>query len=227
MKLSATIVLSMAAISFAADSTSVSTPATVVAAPIVQVVPVCTLTVKTIPDSVQLVVGDSVLGVTPCTIVRTAGAVKIALKKKGFYQKTADLDLATGSNQNMTFELLAPATLVLSSTPSGASVILDGNPQGVTPITIGKVKPAAHTLVVSLSGYQTVTKSVEPKNSAIDTLTIALVPVASVKTATVDSIADKSKHGQTKKVGKILDAIAVGVFLVFSLAIVGIELAHN
>jgi hypothetical protein len=69
----------------------------------------------------------------------------------------------------------ASGTLVLSSTPAGARVLMDGNPAGETPITLDSVPPGRHTLTFVASGGS-VTRTV--RVVAGETLTLD-VPVYS------------------------------------------------
>ena len=56
----------------------------------------------------------------------------------------------------------APATLVVQTTPTGASVSLDGFAYGVSPVEINPVVPGEHTLVLTLPGLPSVKQIVKP-----------------------------------------------------------------
>ncbi len=67
---------------------------------------------------------------------------------------------------------------VLSS-PSGASVRLDGSTIGTTPIEISNVASGAHSIQISRAGYVTVTHSAIVTAGLLTTVNISLTPISS------------------------------------------------
>jgi hypothetical protein len=55
----------------------------------------------------------------------------------------------------------AKSVLTVVSDPPNAAVAVDGQPMGRTPVTLRDMPPGPHTVAVSMSGRQTVTKTVE------------------------------------------------------------------
>src|SRR5205085_4482 len=57
-------------------------------------------------------------------------------------------------------------TVTVTSTPPGASVLVDGQPQGVTPATVSLSRKSEHTVELAAAGYEparlTVTKKLNP-----------------------------------------------------------------
>lgn len=51
-------------------------------------------------------------------------------------------------------------SLSVTSTPSGARVLVDGQPRGQTPLALGGLRPGPYEVAVSLRGYETETRSV-------------------------------------------------------------------
>ncbi len=90
----------------------------------------------------------------------------------------AAADRAT-SSVSFTVQAVAPTTgtLRVRSTPTGASVRLDGVPAGTTNVDIGNVVPGAHTVEISRSGYQTETRSATVTAGATTTVQVTLTPV--------------------------------------------------
>ena len=58
-------------------------------------------------------------------------------------------------------EVEAKPTLTVTSDPSGANVTVDGTGYGRTPVTLRDLAPGTHTVVVSMPGRQSVTRTVE------------------------------------------------------------------
>jgi hypothetical protein len=65
----------------------------------------------------------------------------------------------------------------ITSTPSGASVTLDGVSHGTTPATLTGITPGSHTLVVSSAGYQTSTQALTVTTGQTTSVNVILVPV--------------------------------------------------
>lgn len=65
--------------------------------------------------------------------------------------------------------------LTIFSTPTGATVIVDGQPLGVTPYT-GQLRPGAHELVLSLRGHADATQTVELGAEHARDLAVTLAP---------------------------------------------------
>jgi len=202
--------------------------------------PRCSLEVKSVPDSALLVYADSVYGDTPCILELPAGELKIALKKKGYYLKTATLSMGPGEKREMFFELAAPARLALVTEPAGATIELDGKVAGLSPLMMEKLKPGDHELAVRSPGWRPLTRTISLKSGASDSLTLRLEPVPppiasdSIVTVaaveTVKPVAAKSpENGKAveKKKAAVLDKIAIAVFAVFSVIILGVELAQK
>ena len=70
-------------------------------------------------------------------------------------------------------------TLIMNSTVKGATVYLDGNPVGKTPIEPMKLKPGKYNLQYTKPGYQTWTKQVEIKEKQASEITANLTKVSS------------------------------------------------
>jgi len=68
-------------------------------------------------------------------------------------------------------------TLRVLSTPSGASVRLDGSTIGTTPLDVSSVSPGTHTVQVSRSGYVTETRSATVSAGLMTTVNVTLTPI--------------------------------------------------
>ena len=69
-----------------------------------------------------------------------------------------------------------PTRVIIDTQPSGATLTLDGEPRGHTPLTLARLPLGEHTLVAALDGYQPATRAVniERPGQQVD-LTVALV----------------------------------------------------
>ncbi len=78
----------------------------------------------------------------------------------------------------------AYGALAVQSTPSGASVIIDGSPAGTTPYTIRTLSAGTHTLVLSLGGYEDISDSIAIESGGLVTKTYTLQPLTAATTVT-------------------------------------------
>ena len=85
----------------------------------------------------------------------------------------------TAASTSFTVQAAAPTTgtLRVRSTPSGASVRVDGSSVGMTNLDIPNVAPGTHTVEISLSGYQTETRSATVTAGSTTTVQVTLTPV--------------------------------------------------
>ena len=86
------------------------------------------------------------------------------------------------TDQCVTFNILAPVTtgsISCTTTPSGASVTLDGTLQTgvITPATLTNVSAGSHTVTFALSGYNACPVTVSVTAGATATASCTLVPV--------------------------------------------------
>ena len=94
--------------------------------------------------------------------------VKTAVVEK-FVNDTVQKRELAGSNVNAAaarwfgqlLEIESKPTLTVTSDPSGASVTVDGQPYGRTPVTLRDLSAGPHAVTVSMPGRQTFTRNVE------------------------------------------------------------------
>ncbi len=78
----------------------------------------------------------------------------------------------------------AQGSIVVASRPANATVFLDGEEAGSSPVTIPGVLPGRHTVVVKKDGYKTFTKSVTVKANLTTSLSAVLAKALPTKTPT-------------------------------------------
>lgn len=92
------------------------------------------------------------------------GNQEVFIKKEGFRPKVLAIQALDGNEVESVEALLEPlpATLVVSTLPEGASVIINGVFSGVTPLVFGDVVPDdEYRVVAQLEGYRPVERSVQ------------------------------------------------------------------
>lgn len=77
----------------------------------------------------------------------------------------------------------------IASTPSGASVTIDGSAMGTTPFTTRTISLGEHTLLLQMNGYQDLTATFTVTSDTLTKETYTLVPVTTAPTTTVTEAA--------------------------------------
>ncbi|MEA1998685.1 MAG: PEGA domain-containing protein, partial [Euryarchaeota archaeon] len=163
---------------------------------------------------VDTYLGWSSKGQTPNTITSVSpGDYTIKLTLAGYQDCTKEVQVKGGETTNVHATLTqATGSISVTSTPSSASISLDGVPVNqITPYTIPNVEPGSHTLKLTLKGYQdwketvSVTAGKTVKVSATlasisGSATITSTPSGAaiyVKTHSGDSYIGKTPHTDT------------------------------
>jgi hypothetical protein len=106
------------------------------------------------------------------------GRHTIRLTKRGFAPATQEFDVAPGENVELEMDLLPFAGLVtVTSTPSGASVKVDGKVLGVTPLDTD-IAAGVRVFQVSLPGHSEEARQVDVRAAAPLALDFRLNPLA-------------------------------------------------
>lgn len=125
--------------------------------------PTGSLYVSTIPIGMSVTLDRVPAGKTPQTFNGiAAGMHTVALLKEGYLGEIAFVDVKPGET-TVLFSRLEPlnGSIMLTSEPPGASVLLDGRSVGVTPVTLDNVTTMMpHTLRAEKDGYTPWVKNV-------------------------------------------------------------------
>ncbi|HEV8323349.1 MAG TPA: PEGA domain-containing protein [Myxococcota bacterium] len=110
--------------------------------------------------------GEAVAGAPPLLLEALApGTHELTVTAPGFVAATVTFEAKAGETAAVSAALkaLAPATLVVTTTPKGATVTLDGVAVGITPFTMAGVRPdVKHALRVTRDGYAPVSEEFTP-----------------------------------------------------------------
>ncbi len=92
----------------------------------------------------------------------------------------------------LSFQVVSPApttgTLRVETTPSGATVRIDGSNVGTSPVERSGLAPGAHSVQASRSGYQTATQSATVTAGTTTTVHITLTPISTNEPPVADFI---------------------------------------
>jgi eukaryotic-like serine/threonine-protein kinase len=107
------------------------------------------VTLDTRPSGAEVLLHEEVRGRTPLTLTLKPGHHIITIRR-GSEQRNLPLDIAEGAEVMQYLEFPVAATkLSVITEPPGARVTIDGESRGVSPITVGDLTAARHTVTVA------------------------------------------------------------------------------
>jgi hypothetical protein len=126
------------------------------------------LTVESDPQGAEVVIADSVRGMTPLTLTLPEGNHALTLRR-GSNIKQLNVAIAGGAAKSYHVAWAEPAPTVAAdangslsvvSDPPGSTVTVDGTARGQTPLTIRNLAPGRHEVIVR-NGSTTYQRSVQ------------------------------------------------------------------
>lgn len=120
-----------------------------------------------LPNAAEVLIDGEFVGRTPLSQELLQGSYEITLRKQGFSPVSFNHTVEAGVDIILESIQLQPAEghLQITSVPTGASILLDDEYQGVTPLSLKLASNTEHKLRVSKAGYSTheETVTVEPE----------------------------------------------------------------
>jgi hypothetical protein len=110
-----------------------------------------TLVIESNPRGAEILVDGASKGLTPLTIALSPGKHALELRRRGVPPRLITLDVSPGEQLKQQIDLSnakAVGTLVVTSTPKGAKVLVDGKDRGVTPLTLSDLSAGAHAVAL-------------------------------------------------------------------------------
>ncbi|UCC57073.1 MAG: PEGA domain-containing protein, partial [Gammaproteobacteria bacterium] len=128
------------------------------------------------PPGAEVTVDDVVLGTTPLATEMLQGQRTIHLSLAGYKPAVLQQAIEAGTTLALDVIELQPADgqLVLGSRPDGATVSIDGNYHGTTPVTMALSSRTEHRVRLSKPGYRTTERLVTLEPDAVQELSIDL-----------------------------------------------------
>ena len=128
------------------------------------------LAVSSSPVGATVIVDGKEVGVTPASVRLPAGAHVLEVRVGNAEPRVIPLTITAGVIDRQYIELRDVAktgTLSIRSEPSGARILIDGQPRGTTPATIGNLPVGDRTVVLELRGRKaTQTVKIAPGSTA-------------------------------------------------------------
>ncbi|MFA5002776.1 MAG: PEGA domain-containing protein, partial [Methanolinea sp.] len=122
-------------------------------------------------------------GLTPVVVSGLSpGSHTLELSLTGYqaYSGTATVTAGVQTPVNVVLTPVSPTTgsLSITSSPSGATVTVDGTGYGLTPAVVSSLSPGSHTLGLSLTGYQQYSGTASVTAGTQTPVNVVLTPVS-------------------------------------------------
>jgi hypothetical protein len=151
--------------------------------------------INSVPSGADCYFDGAWQGETPVVVaVSTTGNPKhtISLSLEGYEPYTTTYNGNPGPGQTIPITAtLVPSPQVgsisVSSSPSGATAVLDDTKTGLTPYTFTNVPVGTHAMQVYLSGYQTYYTTVSVQKGITSTVVASLAPTVTVGSLSITS----------------------------------------
>ncbi|MEI6842228.1 MAG: PEGA domain-containing protein, partial [Methanomicrobiales archaeon] len=123
------------------------------------------ISVSSTPSGARIYLDGTDMGYyTPATLTEiSVGSHAVVLKKSGYADYTTSVSVTAGQTASVSATLVVQSTtgsINVMSTPTGATIVLDGIYKGTTPATLSGVSAGSHSLVLKKNGYADYTTSV-------------------------------------------------------------------
>jgi formylglycine-generating enzyme required for sulfatase activity len=134
------------------------------------------ITILSQPAGAEIIIDGVALGLTPLQTDVLQGQHELQLKKQGFKPVGFTQDVVAGLDVILEDIQLQPVDgrLALSSVPAGASILLDDEFQGTTPLNLSLIANVEHKLKLSKAGFATKDLSITLKPQAERAIEIKL-----------------------------------------------------
>lgn len=130
------------------------------------------------PTGAQISVGGAARGTTPATIELLQGEHAIELSLPGWKTARRTIAVKAGASEAVPVIELEriDGTLALSTDPAGATVTVNGQFRGQTPLSLALVSGRDHQIAVSKAGYEGETRSIKVEGDKTTRTAIQLQP---------------------------------------------------
>ena len=148
--------------------------------------------IRTEPEGAQVSIDGDFVGISPLSTNVPQGRREIKVSVAGFVVETRLVNVSLSEIPRLpTIQMSRnPGMLSIGSVPVGASVLVDNQFRGTTPITLGVTPNQAHTIFLSHPGYETVTRNVSLEAGTRETLTFDMSEVRGLVEITSAPAAD-------------------------------------
>jgi serine/threonine protein kinase len=133
------------------------------------------------PTGAGVWINNKFIGTTPREREElNAGRYNLIIRKKGYEEYRGAFLVRTGELADVNAVLGVLGRLTVYSQPSGASVLLDGNPIGSTPISEKDLKEGSYLVSLKKVGFEEYTTNVKISQNRLASVSKTLVPLKGI-----------------------------------------------
>ena len=119
----------------------------------------------TTPAGARIFVDDQEIGSTPLSVEMLQGSRQLRISKTGFKTWRENIKITAGEHQRLPIILnRADGKVAIRTDPPGASVTIDSQYRGRTPLNIALAPDREYQVTFSLSGYQKASRSISVRS---------------------------------------------------------------
>lgn len=137
--------------------------------------------VTSVPSGTSVFLDGNYKGTTPLTLTSISpGTYQVRLETSGYSDYSTSVMVSAGQTATVSATLTPITTtgsLVVSSSPVGANVFVDGIIRGITPLTLSSVPTGSHTLLLTMNGYANYSSMVTVSAGQTATVSATLSPL--------------------------------------------------
>jgi hypothetical protein len=141
--------------------------------------PVGKISVSSSPSGARIYLDGTDMGFnTPATLTSiSAGSHTIILKKSGYNDYSTSVTVTGGQTSGISATLTVQQTtgsINVRSTPTGATIVIDGTTRGTTPATLTSISAGSHTIVLKKSGYNDYSTNVTVTGGQMSSISVTM-----------------------------------------------------
>ena len=138
------------------------------------------LVLNTTPGGASVIIGEDYRGSTPLTIGGIEpGTYTVTFSRFGYTKLSTPVRVESGKTTEVSGTLIPlTGSLEITTSPTGARILLDSVNQGISPLTLENLTMGNHTLTVIKEGHVTTEQMVRIISGRTTQITIPLVPVS-------------------------------------------------
>ena len=145
----------------------------------VTLLPQAQISFSSVPDDAAISIDGEQLARTPATLGVNAGSHQVSISKTGYQPWTDSIEVV--GSESLTLPqvklLPAPASVRITSEPKAATIAIDGQRRGRTPMTVEVEPNSSVEIVLSHPGYQDLHKQISIPPNTEKSLKGVLVPI--------------------------------------------------
>jgi len=140
------------------------------------------LSIKSNPSGAKIIINEETKGRTPSNVKLDYGTYTIKVEKQG-YETTEEktVTLRSCESKEVSFELkpvYTNAKLTILSTPRYATIYINGEEIGTSPLDRLELEPGEYTITIEKEGYETTEEKVTLEPGKAKTVTVVLKEIS-------------------------------------------------